>query len=40
LRLGWARGARRQAAQGLGYEKVFNLGGFKDWAEAGGKVEK
>ena len=24
----------------MGYEKVFNLGGFKDWVEAGGKVEK
>ena len=24
----------------LGYEKVYNLGGFKDWVEAGGKVEK
>jgi rhodanese-related sulfurtransferase len=24
----------------MGYEKVFNLGGLKDWAEAGGKVEK
>ena len=24
----------------MGYEKVFNLGGFKDWAESGGKVEK
>ena len=24
----------------MGYEKVYNLGGFKDWAEAGGKVEK
>ena len=24
----------------MGYQKVFNLGGFKDWAEAGGKVEK
>jgi rhodanese-related sulfurtransferase len=24
----------------LGYEKVFNLGGFKDWAESGGAVEK
>jgi rhodanese-related sulfurtransferase len=24
----------------LGYEKVFNLGGFKDWAEAGGAVDK
>ena len=23
----------------MGYEKVFNLGGFKDWAAAGGKVE-
>lgn len=24
----------------LGYEKVFNLGAFKDWAEAGGAVEQ
>ena len=24
----------------LGYDKVVNLGGFKDWAQAGGKVEK
>jgi rhodanese-related sulfurtransferase len=24
----------------MGYQKVFNLGGFKDWVEAGGKVEK
>jgi rhodanese-related sulfurtransferase len=24
----------------FGYEKVFNLGGFKDWVEAGGRVEK
>ena len=24
----------------MGYSKVFNLGGFKDWAEAGGAVEK
>jgi rhodanese-related sulfurtransferase len=23
----------------MGYEKVFNLGGFKDWAAAGGAVE-
>lgn len=23
----------------LGYEKVFNLGAFKDWAEAGGPIE-
>ena len=23
-----------------GYDKVFNLGGLKDWAESGGKVEK
>ena len=23
----------------MGYEKVYNLGAFKDWAEAGGKVE-
>lgn len=24
----------------LGYEKVFNLGAFKDWVEAGGEIEK
>jgi rhodanese-related sulfurtransferase len=24
----------------MGYGKVFNLGGFKDWAESGGAVEK
>jgi len=24
----------------MGYEKVYNLGGFKDWAESGGEVEK
>ena len=24
----------------FGYEKVFNLGGFKDWVEAGGKIDK
>lgn len=24
----------------MGYDKVFNLGGFKDWAESGGPVDK
>ena len=24
----------------MGYERVFNLGGFKDWADAGGEIEK
>jgi rhodanese-related sulfurtransferase len=24
----------------MGYDKVYNLGGFKDWAESGGPVEK
>ena len=24
----------------FGYDKVFNLGGLKDWVEAGGKVDK
>jgi rhodanese-related sulfurtransferase len=23
-----------------GYERVYNLGGFKDWADSGGAVEK
>ena len=24
----------------LGYDKVFNLGGFKDWTESGGAIDK
>jgi rhodanese-related sulfurtransferase len=24
----------------MGYSEVYNLGGFKDWAESGGKIEK
>jgi rhodanese-related sulfurtransferase len=24
----------------MGYERVYNLGAFKDWADAGGPVEK
>lgn len=24
----------------MGYDRVFNLGAFKDWAEAGGDVDK
>src|SRR3984893_3532181 len=24
----------------LGYERVYNLGGFKDWADSGGEIEK
>jgi rhodanese-related sulfurtransferase len=24
----------------MGYERVYNLGGFKDWADAGGEVEQ
>ena len=24
----------------LGYEKVYNLGGFKDWADSGGPIDK
>ena len=24
----------------MGYGHVYNLGGFKDWAESGGAVEK
>ena len=23
----------------MGYQRVYNLGGFKDWAENGGAVE-
>lgn len=24
----------------MGYSSVYNIGGFKDWAEAGGEIEK
>lgn len=29
-----------KALKDMGYENVRNLGGFKDWAEGGGEVEK
>nr|WP_090342472.1 rhodanese-like domain-containing protein [Mycolicibacterium malmesburyense]CRL72875.1 Rhodanese-related sulfurtransferase [Mycolicibacterium malmesburyense] len=29
-----------QALKELGYENVYNLGGFGDWADSGGAVEK
>jgi rhodanese-related sulfurtransferase len=29
-----------KALKEMGYEKVYNLGGFKDWVAAGGRVEK
>jgi rhodanese-related sulfurtransferase len=29
-----------KALKEMGYERVYNLGGFKDWADAGGAVEK
>jgi rhodanese-related sulfurtransferase len=29
-----------KALKDLGYDRVYNLGGFKDWAESGGAVEK
>ncbi|MGJ5042934.1 MULTISPECIES: rhodanese-like domain-containing protein [unclassified Bradyrhizobium] len=29
-----------KALKDLGYDKVFNVGGFKDWADNGGAVEK
>ena len=29
-----------KALKALGYERVYNLGAFKDWAESGGAVEK
>ena len=28
-----------KALKDMGYNKVFNLGGFKDWVEAGGPVD-
>ena len=29
-----------QALKEMGYGEVYNLGGFSDWAESGGAVEK
>ena len=29
-----------QTLRSMGYAEVYNLGGFKDWVEAGGEVEK
>ena len=29
-----------KALKDLGYERVYNLGAFKDWAESGGAVER
>ncbi|CAM2918462.1 rhodanese [Mycobacterium intermedium] len=29
-----------QALKELGYNEVYNLGGFKDWADSGGAVER
>ena len=29
-----------QALKEMGYDEVYNLGGFSDWAESGGAVEK
>ena len=29
-----------KALKELGYERFYNLGGFKDWADSGGAVEK
>ncbi|WNG90738.1 rhodanese-like domain-containing protein [Mycobacterium sp. ITM-2016-00318] len=28
------------ALKEMGYDEVYNLGGFNDWADSGGKVEK
>jgi rhodanese-related sulfurtransferase len=29
-----------QTLKALGYDKVYNLGAFKDWAESGGDIDK
>ena len=29
-----------KALKDMGYQQVFNLGGFKDWVEAGGEIDK
>src|ERR1043165_8488392 len=40
----WACGGRSALAgkvlKDLGYEHIYNLGAFKDWAEPGGAVDK
>ena len=29
-----------KALQDMGFERVYNMGGFKDWTDAGGAVER
>jgi rhodanese-related sulfurtransferase len=29
-----------KALKDLGYDKVYNVGAFKDWAESGGEIDK
>jgi rhodanese-related sulfurtransferase len=35
-----ASGGRSALSGDMGYERVYNLGAFKDWAEGGGAVDK
>jgi rhodanese-related sulfurtransferase len=30
----------RQALKDMGYTEVYNMGGFKDWADSGGAIDK
>jgi rhodanese-related sulfurtransferase len=32
--------ATARTLKDMGYDRVYNLGGFKDWADSGGALEK
>jgi len=37
---GWRSALSGKTLKDLGYTQVFNLGGFKDWIDAGGEIER
>src|SRR5262249_18423487 len=37
---GGRAGLSGKTLKDMGYDRVYNLGGFKDWADSGGAVEK
>src|SRR5262249_183736 len=38
--LGGRAALRGKVLKDMGYEQVYNLGAFKDWADAGGAIDK
>jgi rhodanese-related sulfurtransferase len=37
---GWRSALSGKVLKDMGYDRVYNLGAFKDWAEVGGAVDK